>query len=141
MPERPEVIAAKEKLATLLPGALEALEDLLDSPSQGARLGAARDILDRGGLPATQIVDQHVEVGLDDQISLLLGKLAKARQVAYEGAEALLSGPSEERTEQPSLFDSFSLQPAPELRYADDDVVADGEIVQEPIEAWWQASS
>lgn len=139
VPERPEVTAAKERLAGLLPQALNTLEELLESPSQGARLGASKEILDRGGLPAHVAVDQTIEVGLNDQIELMLGKLAKAREVAYQGAEALLSG-AEEGVFEPTLFDDVTMTPQPELmvaeRYDDDEPVM-GEVVEE---GWWQAS-
>lgn len=139
MPERPEVLAAKEKLASLLPAALSTMEELLESPSQGARLGAAKDILDRGGVPVHTSVETHVEIGLNEQISLLFSKLADARRVAYEGTDGLL-GEQKVELAEPTLFDELSLQPVPELVVAGnlDDEVVDGEIVPD---AWWQATS
>lgn len=141
MPERPEVTAAKEKLAALLPAATRALEDLLDSPSQGARLGAAKDILDRGGVPIHTAVDTSVDISLDSQILQLMGKLARARDVAYRGSDSILAGDGEVQLLEPTLFDDLTLQPVPELMAANNDnEVVDGEIMPDTIDPWWQAN-
>lgn len=140
MAERPEVVAARERLAGLLPKALETMEDLLQGNSEGARLGAARDIMDRGGLPVHASVDHHLDVDLDDRIETVLGKLAKAREVAYKGAESLLEE-SAGGVFEPTLFDGVTYTPRPELVAVgiNDDEPVDGEIVEEEG-AWWQAS-
>lgn len=141
MPERPEVTAAKEKLASLLPAALNTMESLLESPSEGARLGAARDILDRGGVPVSSAVEVTVEIGIDDQIGQFLSRLSEARRIDREGTATLLGGSPAIEVHEPTLFDDLDLQPVPELiaaQLAADDEVAEAEIVGE---AWWQAGA
>jgi hypothetical protein len=85
--ESPTIREARERLISTVPSAVETLADLLDSQADGVRLGAAREILDRGGLPARQDHHVEVEIGLDDEIEALLRGVARQQEGAELEAE------------------------------------------------------
>lgn len=52
---------ARQRLEELIPRAIERLSDALESPNPQVALRAAREILDRGGLPRTEIHENRAE--------------------------------------------------------------------------------
>lgn len=137
MPDSPEVIQAKEKLRQLVVPAVETLEELVTSEHDGIRLGAAREILDRGGVPAKHETHVQLDIGLDDEIEQLLGNVR--RQVEQRGK------PTEFGDE---IEDAVLVEEQPELplgeqvreRIGVPPEAPEAVIVEpEPATAWWQA--
>lgn len=77
MADHPEIAAAKQRLREMVPGAIDRLEELLDSEHAGIRLSATREVLDRGGVPAKAQVDISIDVTLDEEIESMLRQLRR----------------------------------------------------------------
>lgn len=67
--------AARRRIQTLAPDALDTMVSLLDSPSEAVRQRAAADILDRAGLKSADVI---VEVSPDQVNELLDGGIERA---------------------------------------------------------------
>jgi hypothetical protein len=66
------------------------LEDLMETGAQRVRLGAAKEVLDRGGLPARQETHVNIDVTMDEQIERLLRSLSERNAgVGIEDAEVV----------------------------------------------------
>lgn len=136
MAENPEITKARERLVDLLPSAVSTLEELLASPNGQVALGAAKDVLDRGGLPAKTGVDVNVTIGLDDEIQQLLDGINRQQEVMRQGAAAFLGYEEELESGEVQLDLLAELEPTDP-----DDVVAEAEVVEEgEDDAWWQAA-
>lgn len=129
--EPEEVREARRKLQTLVGPAVDAVEGLLDSHSEAVRLGAAKEVMDRGGLPAKQQQDVHVDVTLDSRIELALAKISKQREIASNPVPASTM----------TLLEGQPVQLGLQLTAGEDldDDVAEAELVEED-DAWWQAA-
>ena len=140
MAEAPEVAAAKAKLKTLVGPAVTALEELMASDIPGIRLGASREILDRGGVPAKHEVSAQIEVGLDEEIEALLGQVKKQivqRNKAIDPMDGIEDAIVIEEEPEPVEL-PVGEQAAEFIGVPLDDQIADAEVENEV--AWWQAS-
>jgi hypothetical protein len=136
--DAPEVAQAKEKLRGLVVTAVDRLEDLMDSDHDGIRLGAAKEVLDRGGVPVRHGLDVQVEIGLDDEIEQLMSDVRRQVEGKKTAQEYLADG----------IEDAVVIEDDRELEVGEqagkligvpvDDVVADAET--EDHAAWWQAA-
>lgn len=72
MADSPEVAEAKDRLRALVVPAVATLAELVESDHAGIRLGAAKEILDRGGVPARRDTHTTVDVTMDEEIEELL---------------------------------------------------------------------
>lgn len=143
MADAPEVAKAKERLRELVVPAVEHIAELMDSEHDGIRLSAAKEVLDRGGVPAKSDVHHHVEIGLDDEIEQLIAGVKRQGEGKKLAAE----------------FESSDIEDAvvidengdPELPPGEaagrligvpfDDVPAEVETLEyEAPAAWWQAN-
>lgn len=77
MADHPEIAAAKARLRDMVPGAIDVLEDLLDSEHAGIRLSASREVLDRGGVPAKAQVELAIDLTIDEEIESMLRQLKR----------------------------------------------------------------
>lgn len=84
MADSPEIAEAKDKLRELVVPAVETLGELIDSEHAGIRLGASKEVLDRGGLPTRRDVHQHVDLTLDEEIESLIRSVR--RQVEHRSS-------------------------------------------------------
>jgi len=76
--EQPTLRKARERLTEIVPDAVETLATLLDDADSKVRLGAAKEVLDRGGLPARMEFEATLDTaGLDDAIAGLILKLER----------------------------------------------------------------
>lgn len=121
--------------------AVDKLNGLLESEHDGIRLGAVKEVLDRGGVPSKQEHTHAIEITLDDEIEQLIAGVK--RQV--------------EQRSNPEKFDDINIEDA--------EIVEDEEAVELPagekaaefigvpvddrepepeevevVEAWWQAA-
>lgn len=138
MADDPRVQQAKEKLREMVVPAVDTLAGLMDSEHDGIRLGAVKEVLDRGGVPAKQEHVHAIEVTLDDEIEQLIAGVK--RQV--------------EQKRNPTQFDGVTIEDAELVEEAElpageaagkligvpvDDREPEPEEV-EVVEAWWQAA-
>jgi len=70
---------ARAKIRGLVPSAVDVLEDLMETGAQRVRLGAAKEVLDRGGLPARAETHIEIDVTMDEQIEGLLRSLSERK--------------------------------------------------------------
>ena len=90
MPESPAVLEARERLIELVPKAVATLADLMTNSEQdNVRLGASREVLDRGGLPAKSTHTVEIEVGLDAEIEQLLRGIKRQQVKNTSGDDSL----------------------------------------------------
>lgn len=61
----------------MVPGAIDVLEELLESEHDGIRLSASREVLDRGGVPAKAELGIVVDLTLDEEIEQMLRSLKR----------------------------------------------------------------
>ncbi len=143
MAEVPEVAAAKAKLKTLVGPAVDTLGELLESEIVGIRLGASKEILDRGGVPAKHETTVQVEVGLDDEIEALLGQVKRQITQRNKAADPLNDIEDAVVIEDEEAVAAVELpigeQAAQYIGVPLDDQVADAEI-ETPLVAWWQSA-
>jgi hypothetical protein len=139
--EDPRVQEAKEKLRDLVVPAVQQLEGLLQSEHDGVRLGAAKEVLDRGGVPTKQEQHVSIEVGLDDEIEQLIVKVrqqleSKDKKGEYEDADI----------EDAELVEDAQLPPGEQAAAfigvpIDEREPTVEETTEVPdVEAWWQAT-
>lgn len=88
MADHPQVAAAKARLKEMVIPAVDTLDDLLHSDHAGIRLGAAREILDRGGVPARTEHNIQVDLTMDEEIEQLIGKVRAQHRATEAAAEA-----------------------------------------------------
>lgn len=139
MAEAPEIQEAKEKLRKLVPVAVDKLAGLMDSEHDGIRLGASKEVLDRGGVPAKQDHHVSIEVGLDEEIEQLIAGVR--RQV--EGKKTAEQYTADLIEDAEVVEDALPLplgeQAAKLIGVPVDDRAPEPEEV-EVVEAWWQAA-
>ncbi len=140
MADVPEVAKAKEKLRALVVPAVDTLAELMDSEHDGIRLGASKEVLDRGGVPAKREQHVQIEVGLDQEIAELISDI-KRQGMNVKAAQDYLSDDgiedAEVVVEDPELTPGE--QAAQYIGVATDDIPVEAEVVNEPQSAWWQA--
>lgn len=141
MAEVPEVAAAKAKLKTLVGPAVECLGELLESEHSGIRLGASKEILDRGGVPAKHETSVQIEVGLDDEIEALLGQVKKQITQRNKAADPLdnIEDAIVIEDEVAAVDLPIGEQAAQYIGVPLDDQVADAEVENDTV-AWWQSA-
>lgn len=143
MADAPEIAEAKAKLRGLVVTAVDSLEDLMGSEHDGIRLGAAKEVLDRGGVPAKHDHNVTVEIGIDEEIEELIGSVR--RQVeGKKTADEYLNGIEDAIVVDENGDEVSQLEPGEEAaRYIGvprDEVIEDAEEVEAPARAWWQAN-
>jgi hypothetical protein len=75
--DHPEIAAAKQRIREMVPGAIDVLEELLESEHDGIRLSASREVLDRGGVPAKAELAIAVDLTIDEEIESMLRSLRR----------------------------------------------------------------
>lgn len=140
MADDPRVQQAKEKLRDMVVPAVDTLEGLMKSEHDGIRLGAVKEVFDRGGVPAKQEHTHAIEVTLDDEIEQLIAGVKrqveqrnnpdKYDDVTIEDAEVV----EDENSELPAGEKAGQYIGVPV-----DDREPEPEEV-EVVEAWWQAT-
>lgn len=139
MAESPAVLEARERLIELVPKAVATLADLMTNSEQdNVRLGASREVLDRGGLPAKSTHTVEIEVGLDAEIEQLLRGI-KRQQVKNTSGDDSLDNIEDAIVieDQPQLLGEQVVTEREEERAASLNL----EVQNEPTEegpAWWQ---
>lgn len=136
MSDHPQIAAAKEAIRELVPGAVEKLGQLAESEHDGIALGAVKEILDRGGVPAKVDHNLHVDLTIDEEIESMLRSLQRNAnrqelKAELEIEDAIVVQDAPEREPEPALVagvlpGEYRPPPPPE----EEDPNASG---------WWQA--
>jgi len=134
--DHPEVVRAKEKLKTLVVPAVDVLEELSQSEHAGIRLGAVREILDRGGVPARQEQHLSIDLTMDEEIEQLVSAVRRQVTGARAAADASI--------EDAILIEEEEARERPIGELAAETIGVPPQVPtpSEPEEevAWWQAN-
>jgi len=135
--DTPEIAEAKAKLRELVGPAVEVLEELMQSEHDGIRLGASKEVLDRGGVPAKQDHTINVEIGIDSEIESVIARvqaqLSKSDTSEFDIEDAEIVSDEDEVSQLPAGEQAGLLIGVPL-----DEIAEEAEVVEDPP-AWWQA--
>jgi hypothetical protein len=137
MADDPRVAEAKERLRGLVGPAVEQLAGLLESEHDGIRLGAAKEVLDRGGVPTRQEHNVSIEIGIDEEIEELIRGVR--RQITTPKGDGAVDNIEDAVVIEDEVPPEIGEQAAKFIGVPIDDRDPEPEEV-ELVEAWWQAA-